>query len=54
MHSRMIFLYAGGPAYYVLLYIVLYPKKGITICVLLTYHAFKTREGIVSQANLAE
>ena len=40
---------AGGPAYY-----VLHPQKGITICVFLTYQAFKNREGIVSRKNLAE
>ena len=39
----------GGPAYY-----VLHPQKGITICVFLTCQAFKNREGIVSQTNLAE
>ena len=41
--------YAAGPAYY-----VLHPQKGITICVFLTYQAFKNQEGIVSQTNLAE
>ena len=40
---------AAGPAYY-----VLHPQKGITICLFLTYQAFKNREGIVSQTNLAE
>ena len=41
---------AAGPAYY-----VLHPQKGITICLFfLTYQAFKKREGIVSQTNLAE
>ena len=40
---------AAGPAYY-----VLHPQKGITICVFLTYQAFKNREGIVSRKNLAE
>ena len=40
---------AAGPAYY-----VLHPQKGITICVFLTYQAFKNREGIVSQTNLSE
>ena len=39
----------AGPAYY-----VLHPQKGITICVFLTYQAFKNREGIVSRKNLAE
>ena len=40
---------AAGPAYY-----VLHPQKGITICLFLTYQAFKNREGVVSQTNLAE
>ena len=35
----------GGPAYYGL---HLHPQKGITICIFLTYQAFKTREGIFS------
>ena len=39
----------AGPAYY-----VLHPQKGITIWLFLTYQAFKNREGIVSQTNLAE
>ena len=30
------------------------PQKGITISVFLTYQAFKNREGIVTQINLAE
>jgi len=41
--------FTGGPAYY-----VLHPQKGITICPFLTYPAFKSREGIFSQTNLAE
>ena len=36
----------AGPAYY-----VLHPQKGITICVFLTYQAFKNRKGIVSQTK---
>jgi len=39
----------GGPAYY-----VLYPQGGITICIFLTYPAFKSREGIIYQQILAE
>ena len=38
----------AGPAYY-----VLYLQKGITICVFLTYPAFRNLEGNVSQTNLA-
>ena len=38
---------AAWPAYY----FALHPQKGITICVFLTYQAFKNREGIVSQPN---
>ena len=34
--------------------LIMYPQKGITICHCLTYQAFKDREGIVSQTNLAE
>ena len=41
---------AGGPAYYVLLH----PQKDITIWIFLTYQAFKSREGIISQKILAE
>ena len=40
---------AARPAYY-----VLQPQKGITIWLFLTYQAFKNREGIVYQTNLAE
>ena len=40
---------AAGPAYY-----VLHPQKGITIFFFLTNQAFKNREGIVYQTNLAE
>ena len=48
-HNKQNRAYAAGPAYY-----VLHPQKGITIFVFLTYQAFKNREGIVSQTNLAE
>ena len=40
---------AGGPAYY-----VLHPQKGITICLFLTYQAFRNREGIISRKILTE
>ena len=44
------FCNAAGPAYY-----VFHPQKGITIGLFfLTYQAFKNREGIVYQTNLAE
>ena len=39
----------GGPAYY-----VLHPQKGFTICLFLTYQAFRNREGIISRKILTE
>ena len=39
----------AGPAYY-----VLHAQKGITICLFVTYQAFKNREGIISRKILAE
>ena len=50
LHTFISFPNAAGPAYY-----VLHPQRGklpFTFC--LTYQAFKNREGIVSQTNLAE
>ena len=44
LHYYPLYHNAAGPAYY-----VLHPQKGITICVLLTYQAFKNREGFVSR-----
>ena len=40
---------AGGPAYY-----VLHPQKGITICLFLTYQAFRNREWIISRKIIIE
>ena len=48
LRDRLMVFTTGGPAYY-----VLHPQKGITIF-FLPYQAFKSREGIISPANLVE